>query len=169
MARCIRRIIQRLSRLRCDLVEAVSVPWSKQRMAQTPHAFQFKYVGLRIDAPGCGFRKGFGRWVGKQDQQVSLFGRIHEGCLDIGAPVFLPTSDGTFVEGYIARFCESFSEGSALPFYNTATKEGWGDAAFCLCIGTAAEFSDIHCPGVAAFPRPLSSTQEPPPRLSDTA
>jgi hypothetical protein len=105
-------------------------------------AFTFEYWGLSSRPMPCG------TYVNSRDQQWTLFGRITEGCIELGDSVVLPTAYGPEFRGYVARFAESFTEWLGLPFYDSLTAEGWPEP-FCLCVGNVPGEYRIACPGVA--------------------
>jgi hypothetical protein len=116
---------------------------------QSAH-FAFEYVGLTTRDMGCG------RWVHEHATQWAVFGRLLSGRIGLGQAVLLPTADGDWACGYIARFADSLSEWLGMPFYDWVSIENMPHA-FCLCVGGLSSSLDLLCPGIARSERPNGS------------
>lgn len=126
--------------------------------------FTFEYIDLVSCPPGTG--TGCGRWVGADEQQWNLLGRIVAGRVALGASILLPTSAGVPFRGPVVRFAESFDRWEELAFFNALTPQVQG-VEFWLCVGGLPGEYGIVPSGVARSEEVESSAAPDPAEVQD--
>ena len=98
-----------------------------------PYLFKYNYM------------KHGGHFI-DSEEGISIQGKLIDGELCLGDPIWLRTESGDFLEGEVLRFVESFDDWLELPFYDKVSADS---GSFCVEVHFVNPQGKIVCPGSA--------------------